>query len=323
MKSIKKILGIGLITPLLTGVGTLPEKNYSVVSNIIARPTNTSDQTLTLCFSTDFFAYIIELVVRAYNHKNNTLLYKETYTVRVSGTTEQSLDVTIPLAGKLNGNGLRIEFECTSKGDKKTSAAVLYPYIKKTINVKNYRHERYEYNNVLLKFDNHKFYTDEYIDFTNLNEYLALKEGNILDLSNISFKYDKNIGFECGTATLHIKDYKNVFSEIDKTNNEIVFDMKANTKEDEIFLTLDEELYVNEKTLEISKIFKKGCVATDSIYIPVGKELLFEEDEIYITIDDAGYSQTDIVMPFNYFFSNREIGQCYESDYCISGGIRE
>ena len=321
MKSIKKSIALLLVAPLLLGVD-IENRKYTVTSDIIACPTYLDNQTLTLTFDKASTGGL-DLRVLAYNHKTDALTYVQTYHITLSPFTEQVLEVEIPLKDRINGSGLRIVFECTYRGETKTSSAVLYPYVKQSINIKNYRHEIYTHNNVLLKFENNIFYTDESFDFTNLNEYLSIEDTNILDLSNISFAYDEKLGFESGDIILHVKDYANVFPDLKKKDNEALFAMKKTVENGQVILSLDEELYVNKKTLEISRINHHKYVPTDNIYIPVGKELLFENDEIYITISDAGHSKCDITMPFTYYYTNKEIGQCYESDYCISGGIRE
>lgn len=321
MKSTKKVVLLTLVTPLLLSAG-VDVYGYTVSGNIISCPTAEADQTMTLEINSGLAGTFL-LNLSAYNNITDALTYYDTYTTRVERNTDTYLDVLIPLKNRINGSGIRIEFETRLTGKARVIAGVLYPYVKQTINVKNYRHDPFIYRNVLLKYTDKGFLTDETFDFTDLNEYLAIEEGNILDLSNITFNYDERIGFESGDIKLHIMDYANVYTELPKTNNEITFKMKKTVENGVVKLELNQKLYVNERTLQLSRFIRQGYVATNNIYVPIGMEELFENDEIYISIENAGWSNTDIIMPFTYYYSNRQLGQCYESDYCITGGIRE
>ena len=91
----------------------------------------------------------------------------------------------------------------------------------------------------------------------------------------------------------------------------------------EIRLELEEPLYVNTETLDISSSELEGYIPSDTMYLPFGKEDLIVENDVYISITDAGYSLTDFIIPFSFYVRNKYIGECYESDYCVTGGVRQ
>ena len=91
----------------------------------------------------------------------------------------------------------------------------------------------------------------------------------------------------------------------------------------DITFELDEKMYVNPTTLQMSSSRVKNYVETNELFVPVGKEDLLYLDDSYILIKEAGYSAVDIVLPFTFFFGKVLIGFCHESDFCLVGGIRE
>ena len=321
MKSIKKTIPLLLVSPLVMGAYLKPLYIY-IESGVISCPTAEENQIVTMTF-VPTVEKKSTLTISVYNNKTNALTYEENYWVVASSSNNTSVDVLIPFKNRINGDGLKIEYKYKQGRDTFSASGVLYPYIKQTINANLYRHETCILSNVLIKFINESVLTDETFNFNDLNEYLSLSVGNVLDLNNISFSIDEMIGFTAGKISLCIKDYGNIFPLIDKEDNLAIFDMKYEVIGSDVILSLNEQLYVNNRTLEISRNNLADCSATNNIYIPIGKEVKFEEDEIYIYITDGGYSKSDIIIPFSYFFTNHGIGQCYESDYCISGGIRE
>ena len=321
MKSTKRITSLVLITPLLLGAG-MDKKTIYISSDIISCPTPNENQSMRLFF-TAAGARSFTLKLNAYNNKTNALTYTQNYEIQTFSTGVAIENITLPFKNRINGDGLKIEFVIIQGKEDFKYSGVLFPYVKQSINVSHYRHEPYVSQNSIIKFDANTVINDEYFDFTNLNEYLSLGAGNTLDLNNITFNVDKRLGFVADKIKLHIKDYANIFTSMNRIKNLVELNMDYTYDNGEVSLHLNEQMYVNKKTLEMSATQKEGFELTDKLYLPVGKESLFEEDEIYISISGGGYSKTDITMPFSYFFDSKEVGQCYESDYCISGGIRE
>ena len=321
MKSTRRITSLVLITPLLLGAGA-DNKTIFINSDIVACPTPNENQTMRVVFSTSG-SRSFTLKVNVYNNKTNALTYTQSYEIQTFSTGIAIENITLPFKNRINGDGLKIEFVIIQGKQDFKYSGVLYPYTNQSINVSHYRHEPYVTQNSIIKFDNNTVINEEYFDFTNLNEYLSLGAGNVLDLNNITFNVDKKIGFVAENIKFYIKDYANIFTGLNRIKNIVELSMNYTYDNGEVSLHLNEQMYVNKKTLEMSAIQKEGYELTDRLYLPVGKESLFEEDEVYISISGGGYSKTDIIMPFSYFLDSKEVGQCYESDYCISGGIRE
>ena len=269
-----------------------------------------------------------KVISTIYNPVQNTKLYTKTYTYSDMGATGSSFprrfDINLPFKGRLKADGLKVEFEYkngTTQLD--LQSVIVYPYIKKSINVTQYKTENYIARGNYILVQEMKMYADEEFIFKDLNDFISLGSNGKIDLSTINFKYNAPIDFACGDICLHIKDYKDVFPQLQSSNKNITLKMKATQNEELISLSLDEQLYVNEDTLEMSKTNLPNTVPVNDLFVGAGKEELLYDDEFYITINDAGVSLTDITMPFNFYLSKKYVGQCYESDFCITGGIKK
>ena len=260
-----------------------------------------------------------KITVTMYNAKTEAKLY----TKAISPTTN-TFNISLPIKNRLKADGLRIQFEHYISGSvRHTNSGVIYPYKKEYINVNAYRNEPFIVKGVYLRIKSYEFLTDETFDFTELNEYLSVGANNKLDFSYLRFKYDAYGDYSCGDIYLHIKDYKNVFPHLQNNNQEISIKMKYEQNEGDICLSLDQEMYVNKTTLEMYASPYSNTEATSDLFIPAGKEEDFADDDIYITMEDSGYSLTDFTLPFNFYYSKKYFGECYNSDFCIEGGIKE
>ena len=274
---------------------------------------------------TKFSSTAYKLIVSIYNAVSGNKLYTKTYLGSEIGTSlPVKFDIALPIKNRLRTDGLRIAFEHYLKKEIYYSdEAIIYPYQKKYVNISGFRKEPYISKGNYLKIVDHKVYTDEVFNFTNLNEFLTVETNNKLDFSSVVFKYDSFDPFFCNHITLHIKDHNNVFPYLQTSNQMVTLKMKYTQIEDDIYLDLDEQLYVNKYTLEMARDPMSNFIETNSLFIPSNKEDEFMGDEVEIKLFDIGYSEVDFTMPFNFYFSKKYVGECYESDYCIHGGIKE
>ena len=266
-----------------------------------------------------------KLVFSIYNAVSNAKVYTKTYKGTEIGThLPVQFDIDVPIKNRLKTDGLRLEFVHSLRSQEyESQSAVIYPYQKQNINITAYRKEPLICHGNYLLIKEYKTYSDETFDFSNLNDYLSVSSNNKLDLTNIVFKYSAGGDFRAENITLNIRDYNNVFPNLKKNDNVISLKMKYRQIEDDVYLELDEEMYVNSISLDMSNNPMANYVLTDSFFIPANKEDEFLGDELYISMFNCGYSQNDYMLPFNFYFSKKYVGECYESDYCIHGGIKE
>ena len=327
MVKIKPLLFALLGTLTISAIDIPDHGNEKPVFNtrvVLSRFTSDDDLVIPVSI-TKFSSSTYKLVFSIYNAATDAKVYTKTYKGSEIGTSlPVNFDIDLPIKNRLKADGLRLEFVHYLKGlPYRSETGVIYPFQKQQVNVAAFRREPFIAKGNYLEIVDHKVYSDEIYDFTNLNEYLSFSQSNKLDLSNISFKFTSSSPFNCHNITLNIRDYKSVFPDIEKNNNLITLKMKYTQIDDDVTLSLDEELYVNVDTLEMSQNPKDNYVETDSVFVPTNKEDDFMGDEMFIRMVDCGYSLSDFNIPFNFYFSKKYVGECHESDYCIHGGIKE
>ena len=254
------------------------------------------------------------------NNVDNKVIYSKEYSKL---DIETGFELSLPLEGHLTSEGVTISFDHFYSTTRVNKSGVIYPYKKETVDVSQYRSAAYVREGTFLTLKNGDVYTKETFDFTDLNEYISVSTNNRLDLSHLEFLYGCLHEFTCRNIYLRIKDHQNLFPKLNRFNGEVSLKMKFLQVKSLIILSIDEPLYVNTETLEMSSIEMDNYVLANTIYLPFGREEAILDDEIYILIEDAGMSSTDFTIPFVFYITNKYIGECYESDYCIIGGVKQ
>ena len=320
MKSIRNSLILLSVLPIIVGATSRGPAPFVINSDIYSHFSNEENVETTLEItprSTGDF----KTRLRVYNNLTDALVYTKTYTTSVVAKNTYSLQMVIPTKNRLTEDGLKLEIQYTLNSDTYTTTGVIYPYESKSIAV-NRQNLIITNKGVLFKIRSRVIVTDETLDFTDFPEYLSLKSGNAIDFSNLTFGIDKNIGFSCGNIGLLIKDNTKVYPNL-VTGSKVTLHCDYIVNESEVTIYLNEQMYVKPDTLEMSKTKLNGMVPTTELFVPVGKEELLTTDDFRLVITNAGYSEATINIPLNFFYSKKVIGQCFDSEYCISGGIRE
>ena len=321
MRIVRTILNVALLayTP------TLPEFKVPVVNSVLTRFFSTESDAIIPITITKAINSLYKISVTLYDLSDNKL-YERTYTANDMGgvSLPVNFDLVLPFKDYLTPNGLKVELVYkNSKNVLETQMVTVYPYSKKSINVTAYKKEDYVDKGNYIQILEMKMFSDETYSFKDLNEYIALGENSKLELNSICFTYDSPFNFACSEVYLKIKDYQNVFPNLQDENKDVILRMKYTQNNKIISLSLNEDLYVNQDTLEMSRVKLPNTVKTNDIFVSLGKEELLYDDDISINIKNAGVSYTDFYMPFSYYLNKKYVGQCYESDYCITGGIKQ
>lgn len=262
------------------------------------------------------------LVARFYNNVTNALLFSTSFNDEIN-SQGKTYTINYPLKYHLNGNGLRFEYALSYGTKTLTWSGLLYPYSEIVINATQYKNTTYTTENRFIKVETGGVITGESFNFDNYNEYLSKNLDNSIDFSSVLINYLHKYEFHYLKAEYHIKDYNNVYPLLRKENNEVVIDMAVSNNDGELSFSINEDLYVKQDTLEMATTKLANYTKTDILYIPIGKQELLEENDSYILLKEAGYSAIDIILPLSFYFNKKIVGQCFDSDYCIEGGIRE
>ena len=292
--------------------------------NILSGFSNKDEYLQMIFLSVMYLNYTLD--VRFVNLETSELVYQQEISLRDTGYlgTIEPYQLYLPFEQYLSSSGLNIEM-IYRLGANNTmwSNAKVYPFIEEEINVSMYRKEPYVRDGVYLSVDESELHSKEEFDFTDLNEFITTERNSVLDLSHLKFKYNCQHEFSSSDIYLRIKDYNDLFPNLNHFNGEVSLKMKFVQENNGITLILDEQLYVNKYTYEMSSNPMENYEETNMLYLPKGKENLLEDNEIYIFIKDAGYSLTDFTIPFTFYLNNKYVGECYDSDYCITGGVKQ
>ena len=329
MKNTKLLLAL-LSTSTISGIIIPPD-----IEPVLIVPHVYSDGVLSHFTRHDQFLYLYfnENVIPTYKFRmqfldvdTDELLFDKlvAYSELSSGTFPKAYDFLMPFEEYFSSKGLKISLTHYCPHNlTASSSVVIYPSKKEEVNVSAYRKSPYVREGVYLSVVDAYLQSKEEFDFSDLNEYIAIERNNKLDLSNIKFKYLCPHDFSSEDIYLKIRDFNNVFPNLKNDSGEVSLKMKPIQENNQITLVLEDKLYVNTQTYEMSLEEKDNFVETDTLFIPNGKEQLLTDNEVYISIKNAGFSETDFMIPFAFSFANKYVGECYESDYCITGGVKQ
>ena len=216
MKRTKLLLAL-LSTSTVAGVidgpiGPEVEMPFVYSESVLSGFTN-KDECLPLRFPSIMY-YRYKLKLRFYNLENSELVYEREIPLTEIGISQSlnAYQLYLPFEEHLNSSGLKIEMLHNLKEPQvESSEAKVYPFKEEEINVSLYRKEPYVREGVYLSVTDSELHSTESFDFTDLNEYLTVEKNNILDLSHLKFKYNCPHDFSSGDIYLKIKDYSDLF----------------------------------------------------------------------------------------------------------------
>ncbi len=235
-----------------------------------------------------------------------------------SVTSSYTECTSIPAKGRIAAEGVRYDF---TFGITRPSF-IIYPPNRMTLNSKALLNETVTFDNCCIGLQANTKITSETYDFRSVNEYITVDEENRVDISTVEFGYNRGSYFKHKNAYLEILDYQDIYGGITKVDHRLTLPLSIKKTTSKIGFQLNSSLYVNLSTLEMSDISQPNYVETGDFYIPIGKERQFEQNEVNIVIEEAGFSCNKVIIPLSYFAQSKLFGACYESEYCIEGGIR-
>lgn len=322
MRAVIKSISLSFgVLPLIAG-GVNPNNTFNINGNEFITCI-TGDQNYDYELSVVTPGGLLIVNTRIYNARTLSLVSSDSQNINTKSGEAKSVYITLPLYGRVKSDGVKIELNFVYNKQQITTTGIIYPYVKPNFNAKFYHQSRLELSNIFFKVTNTEIVTGEWFNFIDTLEFLSVGDRSNLDFSEISFRYPSSLAFRYDYAEFHIKDYNNIYPNLIKVNQEVVVRMKCSQKGSLITFSPNDNLYVNKDTLEMASFPKANYVATNEIYVPLGRLEDFAEDECYILLRNAGYSYSDITIPFTFFYDKNFIGECYMSDYCIVGGVLE
>lgn len=263
--------------------------------------------------------YLITL--KGYLATNNQLLFEQNQRITEK---RRAAAFSIDMANYLTSYGLKVEFSfiTPNKGEEKKDITLYPDYESQIIHSNLYKNEIVKIDNVCFGMIGNKLFNSESYDFTNLNEYFTKNNGGQIDLSEVHFEYSVSNFFRYSEAYLEITDYQNLFPLIGASLLKKVPVFISQSSKSISFST-NSGMYVNNVTHEMSDTPIENFVETNNFYIPINKEKEFMKNEFKLVIKDAGFSHSEIFIPLIFYSDSNSIGFCYDSDICVSGGVRQ
>ena len=255
------------------------------------------------------------------NHKTGATVFSQQKIIKI----DPSATFTISTANYLFDTGLELEFSVTSVDGKNyhSSTGVIYPSKTNYVDVSRYKSEPLTIDDVCYGITNSVLKTSETYDFRDMNDSFSKTSENAVSLDEIRFSYSEKKFLNYESAYLEITDYNNLYPLVSGNGNIKLIPVSLTNKNGEVSFEVNSQMYVNQSTLDMSSSYLEGYTQTNEFYIPKNKENEFSKNEYKIVVNGFGYSNSQISIPLDFYYSSKLLGMCYDSDYCIHGGILE
>jgi len=165
---------------------------------------------------------------------------------------------------------------------------------------------------------------NEYFKFDNFRDYIDTDIYNVLSLKDFTFTHSFYYPFRYGSAYLDILDLNNAFPNLQSTTEgykRIPLTLSKNGSV--VSFNFPDVMYVNPETLEMSLTQISGTTETRNFYMPRNKKTLLQSLKMILRVDGLGSNLIRFDYPIEYNSGNNYIGDCNDSDYCVTGGIRK
>lgn len=196
---------------------------------------------------------------------------------------------------------------------------ILFPYKLVSENIHSYNDGNYLKTNYAGKITNNTtIYYDDKTKFSfpnthyednyyrlNLSRYMLIKEVGNITYDEVLLKiYDRKGAF----INLGMDFIKRIPLSFKKYNNFYYLDFKN-------------FMYVNPNSMQMSLIPLNGFLQTKYFYFPINQKDKLNNIEMIIEINGYGLVKTNLFIKTNLIIDKSLIGSCFDSDFCIIGGI--
>ena len=161
--------------------------------------------------------------------------------------------------------------------------------------------------------------TYESLVFHNFQDKYVPNYYHKLDLSNFYIErtgaIPPNLTFKRGQ--LLISNINNTFGSLSKDGSTVLLDLNLRKSGSTYYLEVDNDLFVNQRNLDMSFVEKEGYVKTKHLYFPLNNKKNEETYTCTIVIDGLGIDSSDFLLTFKYKSLLNIFGDCHNSEYCI------
>lgn len=160
----------------------------------------------------------------------------------------------------------------------------------------------------------------EVFDFINFQKEQEQSYYNYLDLDKIIFKYEctPDDSFTYQDCYIYLQNYNHWFDNIGEVfGNFRKISLSINKRNDGFHFELKDPIYVDKSTNKLFASYQEKCFLTKKLFLPKNG---FTKDTIQmnLNIKGAGFNEASISQTFLFSFNSNYLGNCYDSEYCIS-----
>ena len=202
-------------------------------------------------------------------------------------------------------------------------SCTIYPPGNDNVNVNQYIKKYWNSKPLGFRIQNNELIelADVYVFFNTL-DYLNLDYYYRLDLSSFNF-INGNDNFSYASAELIFFDDDNLFRFYSKRDDGYIhIPLRIIQNEGNISVRYARSFYVHPKTLDMSDVRISGYVGTAYFYFPVNGLEKMINYQFVLKINEFSMNKTNLQITLDYDTTQRLIGPCSISDYCIVGGLR-
>jgi hypothetical protein len=267
---------------------------------------------------TDDQPYLFRLYLFNGNYQEGLLVFQSTEYGVKGIIKDMSKYAVIPYSYLVNGQN-ELNFTCLSNGKYDKIMVFSYPrVIRGFFPSENQTSFVTPYNYVELRDGILITKRDSFI-FNGFNGIVEDEFYHYLDLSSLSINSENP--FVYTKAVLMIPENGPFYNLLPKSKSVGYREIELTILSDQggrLTMAFSKTLFVEPKTLMMSSVAKDGFVETNQLYFP--KEAFESEHDLdlRITISGCGYNGITIHYLFTYYSNKKFLGNCRNSEYCIS-----
>ena len=245
----------------------------------------------------------------------------------ISGTS-YSVSFRVPMSDYWTNNGLTFKFEILDASTRtviKNYSTSIVPPLNSYINASILKSGVYKTKGLGFKGEEIQFKTiiEEY-DFTNITNYMYADYYYRLPFEEASFTYNSDFLFTFDGAYLSFIDNYMLFPYLQHDEDGVIdLPLTFIRSGNRMIPRLKNMLYVNKKTLQLSDTYRSGFVQTTDFYLPINGRQLFDGSRLYFDFISIGANRISTSFSLSYDASKTYVGLCGDSEYCVSGGIKQ
>ena len=315
-----------LLSPFL--VSALPTSDYYLTSSIYGpfSPYAENQELLFIVRSNSLISQDVYGQINIFNAHSVIISKSQTRTASISKFNSQTLQMRLMTNYYLSTSGMKAVFtlvDANTFNELVTSYFSLYPMEESTINPTEYGESSLEFKPTCLAFNNSGIVTyQEKYQFKNFYDYFLIDTYYrlLIDQFVLSYQFLQDLTYQ--TAILKFPKNEQLFPYLNlDENNDITIPLRLVKEDKSYHLCFSQTMYVNPITLQMASYPLANFVATSYFYLPKNGIKQLQNKDFNFLITGLGQNHSTFIWSSSLLVENNLLGPCFDSDYCVIGGI--